>query len=54
MDEYIGHRKKHSVPVKGYLAVPKKKTCVSNAKSLLTSLFPGGSKISVLAVSINN
>ena len=54
MDDYIRHQKKRSVAVVGYLAVPDKKGAVANAKSLVASMFPYGSKISVLAVHVSN
>jgi len=54
MDEYIHHQKKRSVDVNGYLAVPDKKAAITNARSLIASLFPYGSKIVVLPVSVNN
>lgn len=50
MNSYIQHSRK-TKKTTGFLVVPKRKACISNAKSLLESLFPNDGKIKVIPVS---
>ena len=49
MDSYIRHKRKSRVEVDGYLLVPPGKRSVACARSVLSSLFPMGTRIRVLS-----
>ena len=48
MQEYIEHQKRKRIRVRGKLLIPRGKQLRAQAKSLLESLFPEGTKIGIL------
>ena len=48
LDEFVRHQALKKIRVSAYLVIPVGKTLRSQADSLLTSLFPHGTKISIL------
>lgn len=51
MDEFLRHRRKKRIKVRGVLAVPDNPKVVNRAKMLLGTLFLTGTEIEVLPVS---
>ena len=50
MDEFLTHQREKRIRVRGFLLVPRKRAIRANAKSVLDSLFPGGTKIQLAEV----
>lgn len=48
MQEFIDHQRKRRIRVRGQLLIPGGKKLRTQAKSLLESLFPEGTKITIL------
>lgn len=53
MDEFLRHQAAKRIRTRGYLLVPRKKTIRAHARSLLSSLFPGGTQIRLAEVAVS-